>query len=240
MPTNQELLIPRQKSVIVAADVEANKFPELIKGTCLVQGVGGYKIGFELGLEKGLPWVVETVREQTGLPVIYDHQKAGNDIPETGSNFARVCRKSGVNAVILFPFTSPATELRWIKESQDVGLTVLVGGHMTHEKFLHSEDGFIADDAPEKIYTLAAENGVRNFVVPGNKVEHVEKYRSLLERILGKGNFVLYAPGFITQKGEISEFAKVAGDRWHAIVGSAIYRATDIKAAAEQVTSQIK
>lgn len=236
---NSELLISRQKSVIVAADVEANKFPELVKGTCLVEGIGGYKVGFELGLEKGLPWVVGTVREQTALPVIYDHQKAGNDIPETGSNFARVCKKSGVDAIILFPFTSPTTELRWIKESQDAGLTVLVGGHMTHEKFLHSEGGFIADDAPEKIYTLAAENGVRNFVVPGNKVEYVEEYHALFEKILGPDNFALYAPGFITQKGEISEFAKVAGDRWHAIVGSAIYKATDIKTAAEKVTNQI-
>lgn len=237
---NPELLIPRQKSVIVAADVEAKKFPELVKGTCLVQGIGGYKVGFELGLEKGLPWVVGTVREQTGLPVIYDHQKAGNDIPETGSNFARVCKKSGVDAIILFPFTSPTTELRWIKESQNAGLTVLVGGHMTHEKFLRSEGGFIADEAPERIYSLAAENGVRNFVVPGNKVEYVEKYRSLLENMLGPDNFALYAPGFITQKGEISEFAKIAGNRWHAIVGSAIYKAENITDAAEQITGQIK
>lgn len=238
--TNPELLIPRQKSVIVAADVEAKKFPELVKGTCLVEGIGGYKVGFELGLEKGLPWVVGTVREQTNLRIIYDHQKAGNDIPETGSNFARVCKKSGVDAIILFPFTGPRTELRWIKESQDAGLTILVGGHMTHEKFLHSEGGFIADDTPKRIYSLAAENGVREFVVPGNKTEYVKEYRSLLEGILGPDNFALYAPGFITQKGEISEFAKVAGNRWHAIVGSAIYKATDIKSATEQITSQIK
>lgn len=235
-----ELLIPRQKSVIVAADVEAEKFPELVKGTCFVEGIGGYKVGFELGLEKGLPWVVGTVREQTDLPIIYDHQKAGNDIPETGLNFARVCKKSGIDAIILFPFTSPTTELRWIKEAQDAELTILVGGHMTHEKFLHREGGFIADDAPERIYSLAAENGVKNFVVPGNKVEFVEKYRAMLNKILGPNNFALYAPGFITQKGEISEFAKVAGDRWHAIVGSAIYKAVNIKAAAEQVTSQIR
>ncbi|MDP3726856.1 MAG: orotidine 5'-phosphate decarboxylase / HUMPS family protein [bacterium] len=239
MPTS-ELLIPRQKSVIVAADVEAEKFSELVRGTCLVQGIGGYKVGFELGLERGLPWVVDTVREQTDLPIIYDHQKAGNDIPETGTNFARVCKKAGVNAVILFPFTGPETELRWIKEAQDANLVVLVGGHMTHKGFLHNEGGSIAEDAPGKIYTIAAENGVKDFVVPGNKVEYVKKYRSLLEEILGEDGFTLYAPGFITQGGEITEFAKSAGKRWHAIVGSAIYRAVNIKEAAEQVTRPIR
>lgn len=234
-----ERLIPRDKSVIVAADVEAIKFPELVRATCLVEGIGGYKVGFELALEQGLPKTVSIVREHTDLPVIYDHQKAGNDIPATGMNFARVCKKSGIDAIILFPFTSPVTELQWIKESQDAGLTVLVGGHMTHEQFLESEGGFIANDSPDRIYTIAAENGVRDFVVPGNKVEYVEQYHTLLEGILGADNFTLYAPGFITQKGEISEFAKAAGEKWHAIVGSAIYNAVDLTKSAKQMTSQI-
>lgn len=239
MPNN-ELLIPLDKSVIVAADVEAQKLSELVKKTCVVKGISGYKVGLELGLEQGLPWVVRTVKEHTDLPVIYDHQKAGNDIPDMGVKFAKVCKKAGVDAIILFPFASAKTERDWIKASQDAGLAVLVGGHMTQEEFLSTEGGFISPDAPDRIYRIAAENGVRDFVVPGNKVEYVEHYRELLDSILGSNNFTLYAPGFITQKGEISEFAKVAGDRWHAIVGSAIYKAVDLTAAAEQMTSQIK
>lgn len=235
-----ELLIPRDKSVIPAADVEAEKFAELIEKTCLVEGIGGYKVGLALALEKGLPWVVGNVKEFTDLPVIYDHQKGGTDIPDMGTTFAKVCKKAGVDAIILFPFGGAKTERDWIKASQDAGLTVLVGGHMTQPEFLASEDGFIADQAPDRIYRIAAESGVRDFVVPGNKVEYVQHYRELLEGILGQNTFTLYAPGFITQKGEISEFAKVAGDRWHAIVGSAVYKAVDITAAAKQMTSQIR
>lgn len=235
-----ELLIPREKSVVVAADVGAEKLPELVEHTCLVEGIGGYKVGLRLALEQSLPRVVASVKEHTSLPVIYDHQKAGNDIPAMGTEFAEVCRRSGVDAIILFPFSSPITEEKWIKASQDAGLTVLVGGHMTHEKFLDSEDGFIATTAPDRIYTIAAQNGVHDFVVPGNKVEYVEHYRNLLRDILGPGNFTLYAPGFITQKGEISEFAAVAGDRWHAIIGSAIYKAVNLTDAAEQMTQQIR
>ncbi|MDP2864307.1 MAG: hypothetical protein Q8N73_01445, partial [bacterium] len=90
--------------------------------------------------------------------------------------------------------------------------------------------------------TIAAENGVSNFVVPGNKTEFVLRYRELLEKLLGQGNFTLYAPGFIAQLGIISETGKVAGESWHAIVGSAIYKAEGVenmRKAALEVTSQI-
>jgi len=235
-----ERLIPQDKSVIVAADVEAAKLPELVGKTCLVEGIGGYKVGLVLALEEGLPRIVGKVKDNTGLPVIYDHQKAGNDIPAMGSKFARVCRESGVDAVILFPFGGAATERDWIHASQDEGLGVLVGAHMTQPEFLYSEGGSVADDAPDKIFTIAAEEGVRDFVVPGNKVEHVQHYKDLFEDLVGKGNFTLYAPGFITQGGEITDFAKAAGDKWHAIVGSAIYKAIDINASARQMTSKIR
>ncbi len=232
-------IIERDKSVIVAADVEFSRLPELVKETCLVEGISGYKIGLELALEKGLPHVVGAVKENCDLHVMYDHQKAGNDIPETGARFARVCKKAGVDSVILFPFVGPITEKDWIRACQDQGLGVLVGAHMTQPGFLYSEDGSIADDAPQRIFKIAVENGVRDFVVPGNKIEYIAKYKRLLDQQLGEGNFILYAPGFITQGGEISSVAQVAGNNWHAIVGSAIYKAVNINEAAKQMTRQI-
>lgn len=241
-----EKLINRDKSVIVAADVKAEQLSPLVQATYGVEGINGYKVGLALGLGMGLPQTVHRIREYTNLPIIYDHQKAGNDIPDMDKEFADVCQKAGVNAIILFPFSSPVTEERWIKASQDSGLTVLVGGHMTVPKFLEREGGFIADSAPEHIYTIAAENGVRDFVVPGNKVEYVAKYRKLLEDILGPDNFTLYAPGFIAQGGNISEAGQAAGNKFHAIVGSAIYgknesRTVDqMRIAAEEVTAQIR
>lgn len=153
--------------------------------------------------------------------------------------------EADVQAAILFPFAGPATQKAWteacqsIGAHQDEGINVLIGGHMTHDKFLASEGGYIADDAPERIYRLAAEMGIRDFVVPGNKVEFVTKYRELLESILGEGQFCLYAPGFVSQGGDISETGRAAGRKWHAIVGSAIYKAEDPTAAAQKMVSQI-
>ena len=234
-------LIKKEKSVIVAADVsEIEILSELVKHTSKVEGIGGYKIGLELALTYGLPRVVSVIHRYTKLPVIYDHQKAATDIPKMGERFAKVCHSAGVNAVILFPFGGAETETSWIKACQEEGLTVLVGGHMTQPKFLTSEDGFVADEAPEKIFQIAAQNGIRDFVVPGNKPEYVRRYKQLLGELLGKNNFVLYAPGFISQGGEISETGKAAGKRWHAIVGRAIYKSLDSRKAAEEVTQQIK
>lgn len=234
-------LIKAERSVIVAADVpDLETLRELVKSTCDVEGIGGYKVGLELAIPNGLIAVVNAIREYTDLPIIYDHQKGGTDIPELGEKFAKSVKLSGVDAVILFPFGGAATEEKWIKACQKEGLVVLVGGHMTQEKFLASEGGFIEDKAPEEIYLIAAENGVRDFVVPGNKAECVQIYRRLLENALGPGNFVLYAPGFIAQGGNISETGKVAGENWHAIVGSAIYKAENKREAAEITTRQIR
>ena len=235
-----ERLIDRERSVIVAADVEASKFRELIEKTCLVEGIGGYKIGFELGLELGLPNVVAKARSLTDLPLIYDHQKAGNDIPETSVNFARVCKKSGIEAVILFPFTGPVAQTEWTKACMDEGLIVLTGGEMTHKSFLRSDGGYIDDHAPDEIFSTAMMLGVRDFVVPGNKPWAVRGYRKFFNFRLGEGNFTLYAPGFISQGGDITKIGQEAGDHWHAIVGRGIYAQPDMMEAAKQVTRQIR
>ena len=42
--------------------------------------------------------VVDEIRKLTKLPIIYDHQKAGTDIPDTGDGFMKACKDSGVDA----------------------------------------------------------------------------------------------------------------------------------------------
>ena len=230
-------LIKYDRSVIPACDVNTlEELKRLVSETHDIKKIGGYKVGFTLALSHGLPSVVKTIRKFTDLPIIYDHQKAGTDIPDWNQKFARVCKNTGVDAVILFPLSGPATEEAWIKACQDVGLGVIVGGEMTHPKFKRSEGGFIADDALDEIYLNAAKSGVNNFVVPGNKIDRISHYKSLLQKVK---ELTFFAPGFVTQGGEITEAAKAAGKSWHAIVGRAIYEAKDIRKAAEEMTSQL-
>lgn len=231
-------IISRDKSIIPSCDVsDVKELEKLVQITCNLEGIGGYKVGLELVISYGLKNIVDQIRKYTELPVIYDHQKGGTDIPKLGVKFAKACKNSGVDAVILFPFGGAATEETWIKACQDRDLRVIVGAHMTQENFLYSENGFIADDAPSRIYEIALNNQIVDFVVPGNKANLVSKYRQLLE--MSGEQYVLYAPGFISQGGKISECGRLAGDRWHAIVGSAIYGATDINKAVGELTREI-
>jgi len=233
-------LFELDRSIIVACDVtDIKTLRSLVKQTCDVRGIGGYKIGFTLGLSYGLPEVVKNIREFTDLPIIYDHQKAANDIPKMGGQFAQVCKNAGINSVILFPFTGPVSEADWIEACFEAGLHVMVGAHMTHDGFLETDGGSIEKDAPERIFTLASDMGVRDFVVPGNQPEMVLKYKLLLEELLGVGQFRLFAPGFVGQGGSVSETAKVAGRYWSAIVGSGIYQAPNFAKAAKELSSAI-
>ena len=234
----EQRIIKRDRSVIPACDVSTlDEFEALVKETADVEGIGGYKVGFELGLGYSLSKVVEVARKHTDKPVIYDHQKAATDIPDTGKNFAEVCKRAGVDAVILFPQAGPETERAWIYHALDKGLNVIVGGRMTHPAYAVSEGGFITDEGALEMYRIAARAGVNHFVVPGNKPDVIKQVRDAVE--FEGVNPIFYAPGFIAQGGSISDAAKVAGDRFHGIVGRGIYQATDKRAAALEHTSKI-
>ena len=228
-------IIKLKKSIIPSCDVASlDKLGKLVKATCSVKCIGAYKIGFELVIPFGMEKVVKTIRKFSKLPIIYDHQKAGTDIPEMGEKFMRVCKL--VDAVILFPQSGPETETAWIKAAQKFKMNLIIGGEMTHPAFLKSQNGFIDDDAPKKIYEIAASMGVTDFVVPGNKPDKCLEYDGLIKSKIK--NPVYYSPGLITQGGNISDLARKL-DSWHAIIGRAIYEAKDMKKAAEEFAKSL-
>ena len=235
-------IIKEKKSVVPACDVATlNELEALVKAVDSVKGIGGYKVGFSLALPYGLPAVVKAIRVHSRKPIIYDHQKAGTDIPDTGAQFAAACAAAGVDAVILFPQAGPETEKAWIQHCQKAGLKIIVGGEMTHPAFLAKDGGFISDDAPRRIYELAASLGVTDFVVPGNKPDKIRFYKEIIEKA-GCASPVFYSPGLVTQGGDVTEGAKAAGERWHAIIGRALYGAGDaaaMKAAAEKLCAKL-
>ncbi len=233
-------LIPG-RSVIPACDTDSiERFEQVVRETADITGISGYKLGFELGLRYGLPRLVEIAKKHApNKVIIYDHQKAATDIgdPEFGRKFARTAKDSGVDAVIFFPQSGPVTQTAWTGEALQTGLSVIIGGHMTHKGYLVEERGYIRNSAPMEMYMRAARHGVVNFVVPGNNPEAVKTYREALQA-LGITP-VLFAPGFITQNGSISETGKAAGENFHAIVGRDIMNAKDIRAKAEELTAQL-
>ena len=236
-------IIKLKKSVIPSCDVDSlEKLSKLVKATCSVKGVGAYKIGFELVIPFGIADIVKTIRKFTKLPIIYDHQKAGTDIPEMGEKFMRACKE--VDAVILFPQAGPETEVAWIKAAQQAKMNVIIGGEMTHQAFLKESGGFIDNNAPKRIYEIAGSMGVKDFVVPGNKPDKVMEYKKIIENKIK--NPVFYSPGLIAQGGKLSDLADniemnagMRATQWHAIIGRAIYKAKDMKKAAAEIASQL-
>ena len=228
-------IIKLKKSIIPSCDVGSlEKLGKLVKATCSVKGVGAYKIGFELVIPFGMGQIVKTIRTHTKLPIIYDHQKAGTDIPDMGLKFMNVCRE--VDAVILFPQAGPETEAAWIKAAQQAKMNLIIGGEMTHQAYLKEAGGFIDDDAPKRMYGIAASMGVADFVIPGNKPEKAMEYVNLIKQKVK--NPVFYSPGLVTQGGSISDLAKKL-ESWHAIVGRAIYEAKDMKKACEELAKEL-
>lgn len=219
-------LIAADRSIVVAADVGIDDLHTLAGDLSDAPGIGAFKVGFTAGLDdEGLFGVVSTIRAWSeNIPIIYDHQKAGTDILDTGESFARVVKRAGCDAAILFPLAGPETQSAWTKACQDEGLRVIVGGMMTHPRFLASEGGYISDDAPMRIYERAYDDGVRDFVVPGTveRLPHMRRICIFLRGLAREEEIDFYSPGLITQGGSISECGKIAGKRFHSIVGRAI------------------
>ena len=230
-------IIKLKRSIIPSCDVSTLKdLDKLVSQTCKVEGIGAYKIGFELVIPFGIKEVIKTIRKHTDLPIIYDHQKAATDIPEMGERFMEAI--DGVDYVILFPMAGPITEEKWIKAAFKKRLNVIVGGEMTHKGYMERSGGFIMNMAPKQIFKIAANLGVRDFVVPGNKPFMINEYRRFLDSFGLKPTF--YSPGLIAQGGSLTEGAKAAGENWHAIVGRALYEAKNIKKAAEEMVAALK
>ena len=229
-------IIKSKKSIIPSCDVDSlERLQKLVKLTCSVKGVGAYKIGFELVIPFGMEKVVKTIRKLSDLPIIFNlSPMSGTDIPDMGDKFMKACK--GVNAVILFPQAGPETEVAWIKAAQQNKMNVIIGGEMTHQAYLKSAGGFLNDDAPKRIYEIAASMGVSDFVVPGNKPDKVMEYKKIIEAKIR--NLVFYSPGLITQGGSISDLAQKL-DSWHAIIGRAIYESKDMKKAAEDIAKSL-
>jgi orotidine-5'-phosphate decarboxylase len=221
----------KKRMIIPALDVtELQQIETLISKVDRHDLVYGYKIGFSLGLSYGLPKVVETIRRLSSKPVIYDHQKAATDIPDTGKLFARVMKESRVDEVILFPQAGPATLEAWISALAEQELTTIVGGIMTHPRFVQSEGGFISDGGVVDMYRIAYEHGVRRFVVPLTKPQAtaaVIREAGLDERC------VFYSPGYGQQGGDPAAFAFL--NTHYLIIGRSLLRADDPVAYLDEV-----
>jgi orotidine-5'-phosphate decarboxylase len=237
--SNKTNFIERDTGIILAADVsDIADLRRLVQACAGSPEVVAVKVGFTLGLKYGLPEVVRTVSEVSRMPVIYDHQKAGTDIPQMGKPFAKVCHDAGVKGVIFFPQAGPKTLEGFVTAAFDSGLTPIVGLVMTHDAYLESEGGYIVDDAPERMAQAAVGLGVKDFVLPGTKTDVVKRFAAgSLSKVKGAS---IMMPGIGSQGGSLkSAYGAAKPHRRFAIIGSAIYAAKEPRSALENFIQEM-
>lgn len=210
--------------IIFACDVSSLSDAEsLARISIRVEEVVAYKIGFTLGLRYGLRRVTEALKSINPLPVIYDHQKAGTDIPQMGEPFAQCCKEGEIDGVIIFSQAGPETLDGFINGIVKYEMTPIVGSVMTHKGYLVSDGGYIIDDAPKYIFQTSLNKGVKHFVLPGNKPDLIKKYAEFLAK---ESRASIMMPGIGSQGGDLeTAFNACKGLKAQAIIGSAIYKA---------------
>jgi orotidine-5'-phosphate decarboxylase len=215
--------------IVIAADVPSlGTLEQLVELAATEPRVYGIKVGFLLALRYGLGRVVETIRQTTALPVIYDHQKAGTDIPQMGPAFAGAVKEAGADEVIIFPLAGPSTLESFLDAALTFELTPYVGLAMSHERYFSSEGGFITESSATVALMIGRDRGINRFVLPATKPS---LSRSLAGR-LGPQPQVVLAPGIGAQGASIPK--TVSALHPHTclpVVGSAIYQAEDPRVA---------
>jgi len=229
-------MFEREHGIIIACDVEnIEKLKELVEKTYGIDGIVGYKIGANLALKYGLKNIMQQIDFQ--LPVIYDHQKAGTDIPYIAEKFAEACKSANIKSVIIFPQAGPKSEEAFIDAIFAHKMVPMVGGEMTHPAYLAEDGGFLLDDAPARIYEIAAKKGVEYFILPGNKEEAMKKYHLFLTGLINEPKYCM--PGIGRQGGKVKKaFTILRGYAAYAIIGSAIYGSEDITKAAKKFAKE--
>lgn len=112
-------------------------------------------------------------------------------------------------------------------------MTPIVGGEMTHPKYLMKDGGYVYDKAPIQMYQNGAKAGADHFVIPGNKPNIIENYVNLLSEIVEFPKICM--PGIGRQGGDIQIAFKAMGKNpAYAIIGSGIYNQKNIGDAAKK------
>ncbi|HZV21578.1 MAG TPA: hypothetical protein VE986_08545 [Hyphomicrobiales bacterium] len=161
--------------IVPALDVDSPEQLDLVvRQTSKVDGVAGYKLGLTSVLRFGLAEAVRRLRDMTDLPLLYDHQKAGPDMPDMATRFVALCKEAAVDGLILFPVAGPTAVDRFVGESVEAGIIPIVGGEIPVPDYCISGGGYMSDDTLAHILQRAALNKADHFVLPAHDNAKVE------------------------------------------------------------------
>jgi len=228
--------------IIPACDVDdLDDLSNLIETTCFLEFIQGYKIGMDLVVPYGIDQVTELIRKYTLLPIIYDHQKFGTDIPDICSGkILEKLKNAGIKAIIIFPQAGIETLQSVVQACKRIDLIPIVGGEMTHKGYFISEGGYIANNAPERMYLDAAKLGVEYFIIPGTKLKSMRRYSSRLKKIVKEPKFLFPGVGKGQGGDIVAAFNTVKPHNSYAIIGRGIYAEKNKTEAAKKLWENVQ
>lgn len=219
--------------IVPALDIETQeKFDAVVKATSGVPGVAGYKLGLTSVLRHGLKESMRRVRDLTDLPILYDHQKAGPDMPDMAKKFTALCAEAEVDGLILFPVAGPTAVDGFVGEALKAGIAPVVGGEIPVADYGVSGGGYLLDNALDLILARAAEGGADHFVLPAHDTAKVTRWSRWIAANVKDP--LVFLTGFGSLGGTVEGAFAAAKDcpRRFAIVGRLITEANDPAGAA--------
>lgn len=197
--------------LVPALDVDSvDDMLRIVEKTCAVEGMAGYKLGLTGALRVGLMAAIQAIRRLTKLPILYDHQKAGPDMPDMAGKFAKLCKDCGADGLVLFPVAGPQAVRSFVGETLKHGMIAAVGGHIPVPDYVIGGGGFMADDVIHRIAAIAAEVGARHFILPANDADRIHRHVAWSMRVVKSP--AVFLTGFGPLGGKIEDaFAAAEG-----------------------------
>lgn len=208
--------------IVPALDTESHEHLErVVRETTKLPGVAGYKLGLTSVLRDGLQESVRRLRDLTDLPILYDHQKAGPDMPDMAVKYTGMCKEADVDGLILFPVAGPTAVDMFVGEAVRAGLVPVVGGEIPVPDYSVSGGGYMLDDALDRILVRAVANKADHFVLPANDLAKITRWSNWISTNVSAPLVLL--TGFGSLGGSMESFAAaVPCKRRFAIVGRLI------------------
>ena len=227
--------------IVPALDIDSlEDLDRVVRATSGVEGVAGYKLGLTTVLRLGLAGAMRRLRNLTTLPILYDHQKAGPDMPDMAKKFTAMCREAGVDGVILFPVAGPTAVDAFVGEAVRAGLFPVVGGEIPVPDYGVSGGGYMLDDALDRILARAVDNKARHFVLPAHDPKKIARWSQWIAKAVEDP--VLFLTGFGPLGGTIEQAFTAARpcSKRFAIVGRLITGAAKPDEAARKLFEEMK
>ena len=220
-----------ENKIIPSLDVSREEAFHLIKELeCVEDKFGGYKVGSLLVMENGIN-VIKEINDRTELPIIYDGQKLGSDIPSITNKQIELLSNVDVDYAIIYPVGGgDRTLYQFIESCKKFNITPVCVVSMSHE----ISDRYLSISIEDIVLSTAYSYGIRTYVYPATKPEILQCHNELSN--INMNDSVKLSTGF-SKDEHYSSMCDLGVSRF--IVGRSIYLSSDPVGEVEKIWNLI-